>query len=72
LLEDNADDDERHPNIVIKRARWLLTGRLHTPTDIREDCVVRHLKVSYDKNRIDPACENCVVRHNLLDCVNRP
>jgi hypothetical protein len=26
LLEDNADDDERHPNIVIKRARWLFNG----------------------------------------------
>jgi hypothetical protein len=30
---------------------------LHNPTDISENCVVQQLKVSYDKNRIDPICE---------------
>jgi hypothetical protein len=33
--------------------------------------VEQYLKVSCDKNRIDPICETCVV-HNLSDCVNRP
>jgi hypothetical protein len=47
-------------------------GYLHKPTDISENYIVQHLKMSYGKNRIDPICENCVVRHNLSDCVNRP
>jgi hypothetical protein len=46
-------------------------GYLHYPTNISENCVVWHLKVTYDKNRIDPICENCVIWHNLSDCVNR-
>jgi hypothetical protein len=50
----------------------LLMGHLHNLTDISDNCVVQHLKVLYDKNRIDPICENCVVRHSLLDCVNGP
>jgi hypothetical protein len=37
-----------------------------------ENCFVQHLKVSYDKNRIDPIGENCVVRHNLSDYVKIP
>jgi hypothetical protein len=52
-------------------SHWFM-GHLHNPTNICENCVVRHLKVLYDKNRIDPMCENCAVRHNLWDCVNRP
>jgi septal ring factor EnvC (AmiA/AmiB activator) len=38
----------------------------------KENCFVQHLEVSCGKNRIDPICENCVVRHDLSDCVNRP
>jgi hypothetical protein len=53
---------------------------LHILTDICENCVERHLKVPYDKNRINPTylymyryiCENCVGQHNLSDCVKRP
>jgi hypothetical protein len=29
-----------------------------------------HLKMAYDKNRMDPICEYCVVRNNLSDCAN--
>jgi hypothetical protein len=45
---------------------------IHNPKDISENCVVQHLKLSYNKNRIDPICENCGVQHNLMDCVKRP
>jgi hypothetical protein len=38
----------------------VFMGYLHTPTDIRENRVVRHLKVLYEKNRIHPICENYV------------
>jgi hypothetical protein len=52
---------------------WIsLMGYLQTLKDISENCVIQHLKVSNDKNRIDCICKNCVVRHNLWDCVNRP
>jgi hypothetical protein len=51
---------------------FCIVGYLHSPTDISENCVVQHLKVSHDKNRIDPICVNCVAQHNTLDCVNRP
>jgi hypothetical protein len=47
-------------------------GYLHKSTDTSENCVVRHLKVSCNKNRIDPICENCVVWHNLSVCINGP
>jgi hypothetical protein len=40
---------------------FFLMVFLHNPTYISENCVVSHLKVLYDKNRIDPICENCVV-----------
>jgi hypothetical protein len=51
---------------------WAGIGYLHNPTDSSKNRILQHLKVSYDKNRIDPICENCVVRHNLSDCVDRP
>jgi hypothetical protein len=38
-------------------------------TDISESCVVQHLKVSRDKNRIDLICDNCAVQHSLSDYV---
>jgi hypothetical protein len=38
-------------------------GYLHNPTGSSENCVEQHLKVSYDKNRVDTSCENCVVQH---------
>jgi hypothetical protein len=41
-------------------------GHLHNPTDISENCVVQHLKVSYDKNRIDPICEYCVYVRRIV------
>jgi hypothetical protein len=44
-------------------------GYLRNPTDIRENCVLRHLKVPFAKNWIDPVCENFVAQHNLSDCV---
>jgi hypothetical protein len=47
-------------------------GALHNPTDISENCVIRHLKVLNRKNGIGPICENCVARHKMSDCVNRP
>jgi hypothetical protein len=34
--------------------RLRLMGYLHNPTDVSETCVVRRLKVSCDKNGIDP------------------
>jgi hypothetical protein len=51
---------------------FFLMVFLHNPTYISENCVVSHLKVLYDKNRIDPICENCVVWHILSNCVNKP
>jgi hypothetical protein len=45
---------------------------LHNQIDISENCVKRHQKELYEKNKIDPICENCVMQRNLLDCVNRP
>jgi hypothetical protein len=45
---------------------------VHNPTVTRENCAVQHWKVSYNKNRIDPICENVVVQLNLSDCVNGP
>jgi hypothetical protein len=47
-------------------------GYLHNPTDISENCVAQHLKVSCGKNWIDAIRENYVARHNLSDCANRP
>jgi hypothetical protein len=47
-------------------------GYLHNPTDISENSVIFYLKVPYNKNWINPICENCVILHNLSDCVNGP
>jgi hypothetical protein len=49
------------PTQIWQPSRRCLMEYLHNLTDISENCVVRHLKVSYNKNRIDPICENCVV-----------
>jgi hypothetical protein len=49
----------------------FLMGFFHNPTNIRENCVVQHLEMLYDKSRIDPICENCVIWHILSDCVYR-
>jgi hypothetical protein len=41
---------------------------VHNPTVTRENCAVQHWKVSYNKNRIDPICENVVVQLNVGLC----
>jgi hypothetical protein len=47
-------------------------GYLHNLTAISEDCVVQHLKVSYNTIFTDKTNPIFVAQHNLLDCVNRP
>jgi hypothetical protein len=39
---------------------------------LRKLCRTTSEGVGMTKNRIDPICKNCVVQHNLSDCVNRP
>jgi hypothetical protein len=41
-------------------------GILHNPTDISENCVIWNLKVSYNKNRIDPIRENWIVSYDTI------
>jgi hypothetical protein len=59
----------KRPQHILKS----LWGHFHNPTDISENCVIRHLKVLYKTiltGRIYPIF--FVVQHNLSDCVNIP
>jgi hypothetical protein len=70
----SSDTEDEEDVTVVKISRYL-----RNPTDISENRVARHLKVSltkislilsvnivsYDKNRIDPTCESCVNRPTL-------
>jgi hypothetical protein len=59
-------------HVVVNYLKVILMGYLHNLTNISENSVGQHLKVSYNNNRIDPICESCVVQHNVSDFANRP
>jgi hypothetical protein len=67
------DSISRHQAETISpdHATRARVGCLHNPTDISENCVVQHLKVSYDTIFTDRIYPVFAVQHNLLDCVNR-